>query len=125
MKKYPLFCLMVAVCLSACGGGGAGQKNVQEPEQEEAITDVQKIARDLCGCLGEMAWDKIEPSQRNNQAVGEEMTKFFGCSMALRSKYNVDAMDGNEVTAEMDKRCPDLQHKMDELKKRMGGNLLQ
>lgn len=123
MKMRFAYVIALAVTMVACSG--SGEKKAEEKAQEETLTEVQKIAKDLCGCLGEMAWDKIESNPQDNQAVSPEMTKFISCSMALRSKYNVDAMDGTEVTTEMDSRCPDLQKKMRKLKERMGGNFLQ
>lgn len=119
MKMRFAWFIMIAVVVFACNNGADKKKAEEQP-----LTEVQKIAKDLCGCLGEMAWKKIESNPQDNQVVNPEMMKFFTCSMALRSKYDVDVMDGNEVTAEMDVRCPDLQKKIQKLKEQKGGNLL-
>ncbi len=96
--------MAVAIGLSACGGGSGNsdQTDAQKPEQEESLTDTQKVAVDVCACMEE-------------HAASQDMAKWMQCMMAIREKYpTIDAMNDEAAKAEIDKRCGDLVKKFKE-----------
>lgn len=120
MKKQFFYCMAIAI--SACGGGpnkGTGEPDAQAIEQEETLTDEQKLARDLCKCAEKIAWDKVDLTQTTETDL-EEMKKMFACSMELRGTYNEETINDTLTMAECKRLCPDLQHKGEQLKNLVG-----
>jgi len=99
MKKHHLFLLGTLLALASCTGtvNEGNPQNIQEPQKEEALTDLQKVVKDVCACMEEHS---------SNQIMA------FGCMMAIREKYPaIDAMNDEEAKAELNRRCPELVNK--------------
>jgi hypothetical protein len=98
MKKHYFFFIGVVFCLISCTGSSneSSPQNMQEPQKEAALTDLQKVIKETCACIKEHQAD-------------QEKTEVFRCMMEIRMRYpNIDAMNEEEGKVEVNRQCPEL-----------------
>lgn len=98
MKNHLSFFIGAFISLMSCTGGGgeSTRQEAQSYQQETALTDLQKMVKDVCTCM--------EEGSENQNKI-----QIFGCMMAIRTKYpDLDEMDQEEARAEINRQCPKL-----------------
>lgn len=110
MKEHFFYLIATAIALSACGDG-ADQVGAQEPE---AVTVNQKWAKDMCNCLKEFDWDKIDWSSQYDLDVITGFQKAGECNAEISQKYGVSADESSDsLRIELLARCPDVMKKIE------------